>query len=127
VRLCSWNIGEAAVFIWGVGLLPFKDTFLSNRSQVAPTHANTGKDTGGFKDFHEQAPELHAISALLSTGPVSPSDGVDGADVGLLMSLCREDGLLLKPDKPARAVDAECEHLRPYAFGCLYRMSHWLT
>ena len=35
----NWRIGEAAVFIWGVGLLPFKDTFFSNRSQVAPTHA----------------------------------------------------------------------------------------
>ena len=69
MRLCSWNIGEAAVFVWGVGLLPFKDTFMSNRSQVAPTHANTGKDTGGFKGFHEEAPELHAISALLSAGP----------------------------------------------------------
>ena len=69
--------------------------------------SNTGKGSGGFKGFHEEAPELHAISALLSTGPVSPSDGVDGADVGLLMTLCRADGLLLKPDKPARAIDAK--------------------
>ena len=38
--------------------------------------------------------------------PVSPSDGIGGADKGLLMSLCRADGLLLKPDKPARTVDA---------------------
>lgn len=91
----------------GVGLLPFKDTFLSNRSQVAPTHANTGKGSGGFQGFHEEAPELHAISALLSAGPVSPSDGVDGADVELLMTLCRADGMLLKPDKPARAIDAK--------------------
>lgn len=64
---------------------------------------------------------LYLLSNLL--GPVSPSDGVDGADVSLLMSLCREDGLLLKPDKPARALDAECEHRRPCAIGCLYIMS----
>jgi hypothetical protein len=79
----TWRIGEAAIFIYGVGLLPFKDTFLSNTSQTAPTHANTGKGSGGFKGFHEAAPELHAVSALLSAGPVSPSDGVDGADVSL--------------------------------------------
>eukprot|EP01048_Picozoa_sp_COSAG05_P002599 COSAG05_NODE_108_length_18693_cov_7.956709_9_plen_345_part_00 len=103
----NWDIGAASVFIWGVGLLPFKDCFLSNRSQTAPTHTNTGTSSGGFKGFHEQAPELHAISAILSTGPVSPSDGLGGADVGLLMSLCRSDGLLLKPDKPARTVDAQ--------------------
>ena len=55
----------------------------------------------------EEAPTLHAISSLLSAGPVSPSDGVDGANVPLLMSLCRADGKLLKPDKPARSLDAQ--------------------
>ena len=58
----NWNIGSASIFIWGVGLLPFKDTFLSNSTQTPPTHANTGTGSGGFKGFHEQAPELHAIS-----------------------------------------------------------------
>ena len=43
----------------------------------------------------------------LSCGPVSPSDGVDGENVGLIMSLCNSDGLLLKPDKPARALDVQ--------------------
>ena len=103
----NWRIGDAAVFVWGVGLLPFKDTFLSNTSQAPPTHANTGTGTGGFKGFKEEAPTLHAISSLLSAGPVSPSDGVDGANVPLLMSLCRADGKLLKPDKPARSLDAQ--------------------
>jgi hypothetical protein len=46
------------------------------------------------------------VAAILSTGPVSPSDGLGGANIALLMSLCRADGLLLKPDKPARTVDA---------------------
>jgi hypothetical protein len=103
----NWNIGEAAVFVWGVGLLPFKDTFLSNSKQTPPTHANTGTGSGGFKGFVETAPELHALSALLSAGPVSPSDGIDGANIPLLKSLCRSDGMLLKPEKPARAIDAQ--------------------
>jgi hypothetical protein len=38
---------------------------------------------------------------------ISASDGVDGAGIPLLKSLCRADGMLLKPDKPARAVDAQ--------------------
>ena len=105
----NWNIGSAAIFVHAVGLLPFKDAFLSNTTQPPPTHSNTGggEGRGGFKGFKEVAPALHAASALLSTGPVSPSDGVDGADVGLIMSLCRADGMLLKPDKPARTLDLQ--------------------
>jgi hypothetical protein len=48
-----------------------------------------------------------ARAMQLSCGPVSPSDGVDGENVGLIMSLCNSDGLLLKPDKPARALDVQ--------------------
>ena len=105
----NWNIGSAAIFIHAVGLLPFKDAFLSNTTQPPPTHSNTGggEQRGGFKGFKEVAPALHAASALLSAGPVSPSDGVDGHDYGLIMSLCRADGMLLKPDKPARTLDVQ--------------------
>ena len=105
----NWRIGAAAIFIHAVGLLPFKDAFLSNTSQAPPTHSNTGDyyKGGGFEGFKEEAPELHAASALLSRGPVSPSDGVDGHNMGLLLSLCRSDGTLLKPDKPARTIDAK--------------------
>lgn len=95
--------------------MPFKDTFLSNASQVPPTHANTGKGSGGYQGFKEAAPGLHAASSLLSCGPVSPSDGVGGENVGLLMSLCNSDGLLLKPDKPARSIDAQWTSMLPNA------------
>ena len=72
----QWNIGSQATFIYAAGLMPFKDTFLSNASQTPPTHANTGKGSGGYQGFKERAPGLHAASSLLSCGPVSPSDGV---------------------------------------------------
>lgn len=104
----QWRIGAASIWVHAVGLLPFKDTFLSNATQQPPSHSNTGKPgSGGFKGFRERAPALHAAAALLSAGPVSPSDGVGGSDVALLKSLCRADGMLLKPDKPARSVDAQ--------------------
>ena len=38
-----------------------------------------------------------------------------GADVGLLLSLCDANGKLLKPDKPARSVDAVWTSLVPGA------------
>ena len=100
----NWRIGSASIFVHAVGLLPFKDAFLSNSTQAPPTHSSEQR-AGGFMGFVEKAPELHAASALLSAGPVSPSDGVDGHDQGLLLSLCRADGVLLKPDKPARTID----------------------
>ena len=61
----QWNIGSQAIFIHAVGLYPFKDTFLSNATQVPPTHANTGKGSGGYQGFKEEAPGLHAASALV--------------------------------------------------------------
>ena len=67
----NWRIGDAAVFVWGVGLLPFKDTFLSNTSQAPPTHANTGTGTGGFKGFRyahslqRRAPQRAAEAELI--------------------------------------------------------------
>lgn len=66
----QWNIGSQAIFIHAVGLFPFKDTFLSNASQAPPTHANTGKGSGGYQDFKEMAPALHAASALLRCASV---------------------------------------------------------
>ena len=42
----------------------------------------------------------------LYSGPVAPSDAVGGVDIDLIMSLCRRDGLLLKPDVPAMPVDS---------------------
>jgi hypothetical protein len=39
----NWNVGSASIFIHAVGLLPFKDAFLSNSTQAPPTHSNTGK------------------------------------------------------------------------------------
>lgn len=94
----NWNIGAQSLLVFSVGLLPFKDTFFSSSKEV-PTSSR-------FEGYSEKAPELHAVVSILSAGPVAPSDGVNGSDVVLLRRLCREDGILLKPDVPGISVDA---------------------
>ena len=45
--------------------------------------------------------------STLSTGPVGPGDAVDKINATLVMRSCNMDGLLLKPSKPAFAIDAQ--------------------
>ncbi|XP_065194238.1 uncharacterized protein LOC135825553 [Sycon ciliatum] len=95
----NWKIGAQSILVYSVGMLPYKDTFLSSAEETA----HSGEK---FKGFHELGSHLHAVVSILSAGPVAPADAVNGSDIDLLMSLCREDGLLLKPDLPAMPVDA---------------------
>ena len=53
----------------------------------------------------EPYPELQAVVATLSTGPVGPSDKIGCSDAKLIMRSVNSDGLILKPDRPARAID----------------------
>jgi hypothetical protein len=41
----------------------------------------------------------------LSTGPVSVGDGINYTDVDLIMQCCRQDGLILKPDRPLTMIN----------------------
>ena len=43
----------------------------------------------------------------MSCGPVGPGDARDRFDIGLIMKSCRADGKILKPDKPATAIDLQ--------------------
>ena len=40
------------------------------------------------------------------TGPIASCDGVGDTNASLLMRTARADGILLKPDRPAVAIDA---------------------
>ncbi len=85
-----------------LGLNPYKDVFLSNA-------AGTGIDG----DPHAEA---EALLAALSSGPVGIGDRLGRTDRALLLRTCREDGVLVKPDRPLAAIDrclrADC-HLEP--------------
>ena len=49
--------------------------------------------------------ELQSLVATLSTGPVGPSDKIGSSSVELIMKSVNAEGLILKPERPARAVD----------------------
>jgi hypothetical protein len=44
--------------------------------------------------------------ATLSTGSVSPGDGIHHVNSDKIMQCCRPDGLILKPDHPATMINA---------------------
>ncbi|XP_064616875.1 uncharacterized protein LOC135480876 [Liolophura sinensis] len=93
----QWKIGISSLFADAVGLAPFKDTFWTTQTQPGnPYHGR-----------QETQPGLNAVVATLSTGPVGPSDMIGGTNVSLLMRCCNADGLILKPSKPATAIDAQ--------------------
>ena len=102
----NWRVGVTSMFLWSIGLYPYKDTFYSTSTEVE-TNPNTP-----FCNFTEPYPFTHALVSALTAGPVAPSDGVGGSDAALIMRACRSDGVLLKPDRPAMAIDqrwaAEC-------------------
>jgi hypothetical protein len=88
-------LGNASLWCWflygnalarALGLLPFKDVFLSRRD-------------GEGRDGDPHA-ELEAALAALSAGPVGIGDRVGRSDRELILRCCREDGLLVKPDLP---------------------------
>jgi len=90
----QWNIGKSSLIAWSLGLIPFKDTFWT--SQEEPDN-RYGKS--------EPNPELQTLVAVMSTGPVGPGDKIGCINRQLLMRTCNNDGLLLKPDKPATSID----------------------
>ena len=82
------NLLAAALGVW-----PFKDNF----------HSSEGSG------------EAEALISSLSAGMVGAGDRLGLAEVDLLHRTCRDDGLLLKPDRPATPLDAMfLPHQRPY-------------
>ncbi|KAK7098686.1 uncharacterized protein [Littorina saxatilis] len=92
----QWLIGESSIFAHAMGIAPWKDNFWTTTDQP-----------GNPYNLSEPYPELEAVVSTLSTGPVGPSDRVGHTNVSLLMQCCRADGLILKPTKPATAIDKQ--------------------
>ncbi|XP_076448120.1 uncharacterized protein LOC143284887 [Babylonia areolata] len=90
----QWKIGVSSLLAHVLGLAPFKDNFWSSTHQ--PGNRYKGK---------EPNPELQLTAAVLSAGPVAPSDGIGFTNVTLLMRCCNAEGLILKPSKPATMID----------------------
>lgn len=92
----NWRLARQSLLAWAVGLLPFKDTFLSSGT----------RQTGGADLDIELSPELQTLVSVLAAAMVGPGDGPHLANRTMLMQTCREDGILLKADRPAIPIDA---------------------
>ena len=79
-----------------LGIAPYKDTFWSTSEQPGSSYKPTPM---------EPLPEREIVLATLSTGPVGPSDGINFTNVERIMKCCRQDGLILKPDRPISMLD----------------------
>ncbi len=78
---------------WALGIWPFKDNFQSS----------------------EAFPEAEALVSALCGGMVGVGDAIGAFKRDIIMRTCREDGYLLKPDRPALPIDAMfLPHERPY-------------
>ncbi|CAE7295913.1 unnamed protein product [Symbiodinium pilosum] len=92
----QWAIGATSMFYWAIGILPFKDGFYSsNLPQV-----------GGQVVGPETAPNRAALMAVLSGAMVGPMDGIYLLNATRVMSSCRADGKVLKPDRPVMPLES---------------------
>jgi hypothetical protein len=107
----SFVPGPDAAFHWlGLGLLPYKDTFISNVTSTQKSGRSWSKNPSNwpsFAGYHETGASTHALMALLSMAHVTFSDAVGESNGTLIRQLIRSDGMLLKADRPATAIDAQ--------------------
>ncbi|XP_046560808.1 uncharacterized protein LOC124269818 [Haliotis rubra] len=91
----NWKVGVTSLFAWALGVAPFKDNFWTTSVQPGnPYHGAT-----------EPFTTLNSAIATLSTGPVGVSDMVGYMNKTLVMKSVNADGLILKPSRPATAID----------------------
>ncbi|XP_071115644.1 uncharacterized protein [Haliotis cracherodii] len=91
----QWRIGVTSLLAWAIGIAPFKDNFWTTTVQPRGLHT----------DRTEPYPELNALVATLSTGPVGPSDMIGKFNKTIIMKSVNSEGLILKPSRPATAID----------------------
>ncbi|CAF1203111.1 unnamed protein product [Adineta steineri] len=92
----QWAIGISSMFADALGLAPFKDIFWSSKLEPGAPYV-------GFP--REILPEREMAIATLSTGPVAPGDGIKYTNVEHIMKCCRQDGLILKPERPLTMIN----------------------
>jgi len=90
----QWNIGKPSLIAHALGMVPFKDVFWTTKVQPGNPYNAT-----------EPNPELQTLVSILSAGLVGFGDKIGYVNRTLIMQTCNDDGLLLKPDKPATAID----------------------
>jgi hypothetical protein len=92
----QWDIGISSMFADAIGLAPFKDVFWSTSLQPGSPYKPSAM---------EVFPDREILIATLSTGPVGPGDAINYTNVERIMRCCRQDGLILKPDRPLTMIN----------------------
>jgi hypothetical protein len=92
----QWAIGVTSLLADALGMAPFKDTFWSISDEPGSSYKPSAM---------EPLPVREIVLAVLSTGPVGPGDGVNFTNYERIMKCCRQDGLILKPDRPITMID----------------------
>ncbi len=105
----QWAVGvETAFHFLGLGLLPDKDTTLTNASALQRGGDGVpAANAPSFYKFSETNAAKHLLHASLSWGPVSFGDAAGAGNATLLRAACRVDGTVLRTSRPATAVEAE--------------------
>ncbi|VDI03427.1 Hypothetical predicted protein [Mytilus galloprovincialis] len=94
----QWKIGVSSMFAYALGLAPSKDTFWTSTIQ---------NGNPKYPKKQELWPALQTVVATLSMGPVGPGDMIGATNKDLLMRCCNMEGLILKPSRPATAMDLQ--------------------
>jgi hypothetical protein len=92
----QWAIGVTSLLADALGMAPFKDTFWSTSDEPGTSYKPSAM---------EPLPVREMVVATLSTGPVGPGDGINFTNIERIMKCCRQDGLILKPDRPITMID----------------------
>ena len=93
----QWNIGITSMFIDAVGVAPNKDVLWSTSVQPGSPYGENAR---------EALPDRAILIATLSTGPVGIGDAINFTNIERIMRCCRQDGLILKPDRAITTIDA---------------------
>ena len=93
----QWNIGIPSMIVDALGLAPNKDVLWSTSVQPDNPYGENAKET---------FPDRAILIATLSTGPVGIGDAVNLTNVSRIMRCCRQDGLILKPDRAITTINA---------------------
>jgi hypothetical protein len=96
-RIPQWNIGISSMFADALGMAPYKDVFWSTSNEPGAPYTTPVIET---------LPDREILIATLSTGPVTPGDAINYTDTKRIMRCCRQDGLILKPDRPITPIDS---------------------
>ncbi|XP_063423508.1 uncharacterized protein LOC134707561 isoform X1 [Mytilus trossulus] len=94
----QWKIGISSIFAYALNVRPYKDTFWTSKNENVNLR---------YKGKTEPSPALQSVVSTLSTGPVGPGDKINIVNKTVLMRCCNDDGLILKPSKPATAIDKQ--------------------